>query len=403
MKLIKKLTIIFAASVLFLSAFSVSAESETENNGGEETSTVSQDTIISGDYSYYVKTGNNGDQVAVLEEYTGSDTEVVIPETIDGYKVESLGNSTFADNHNITSITIPSGLESMGIYPFYGCTSVMEYKVSDENQVYKSDSDGALVDINDLSITAYPVGKKPVSYTVPEGVVLINTSAFAMCDSLKNIVFPDSLEVIGDFAFSECTSLESVTLPDNVTELSRFAFSGCAAIKNVKLSNSLQTIGDAAFSNCKLLTSIELPETVIEIGQAAFCSTGLTSVTIPKAVTSIGYSAFGFSADSSNQIVQDDGFVIKGYASSAALTYCGENGITFSVIEEETTEGTAEEDAAAEDQETENKKSKLPLGTVVGIGVVFAVAAVMVVFIIVRSAEKSRKNENGSESTEDNE
>lgn len=49
-----------------------------------------------------------------ITNYTGSDTVVNIPPTINGITVVSIGNGAFSFNRNITSVTVPSNVRSIG-------------------------------------------------------------------------------------------------------------------------------------------------------------------------------------------------------------------------------------------------------------------------------------------------
>ena len=133
------------------------------------------------------------------------------------------------------------------------------------------------------------------SITIPESVKTIGEDAFRSCTSLTTITIPDSVTTIGNSAFSDCKSLTSVTIGDNVTTIGDFAFQSCSSLKNITIGDSVTTIGQYAFGSCSSLTSITIGDSVTEIGEAAFykCSS-LTSVTIPDSVTTIGRSAFSF-------------------------------------------------------------------------------------------------------------
>ena len=67
-------------------------------------------------------------ETAVLSRYTGSATEVVIPESVsyEGiiYKVTSLGNGCFENCSSLKSITIPSSVTSLGASCFLNCSSL---------------------------------------------------------------------------------------------------------------------------------------------------------------------------------------------------------------------------------------------------------------------------------------
>ena len=61
-----------------------------------------------------------GDQHTVHKEYSGN---VIIPDEVTYMnrtrKVASIGNYTFYESYNLTSITIPNSVTSIGIYAFY--------------------------------------------------------------------------------------------------------------------------------------------------------------------------------------------------------------------------------------------------------------------------------------------
>ena len=64
-------------------------------------------------------------KTAELAKFSGSQTEVVIPENVTynevTYSVTSLGSGCFKYCYSLTSITIPSSVTSLGFYCFYKC------------------------------------------------------------------------------------------------------------------------------------------------------------------------------------------------------------------------------------------------------------------------------------------
>ncbi len=148
------------------------------------------------------------------------------------------------------------------------------------------------------------------SITLPTGLESIGESAFGGC-RMKNIALPDSLQAIGDYAFLN-TSLTEVTLPASLVSLGNFVFSECASLQSVTYLNSqIALSGSYIFQNCTALESLPLPEgaetiptgfvkgctsicqisiprSVHTIGDQAFAETGMRSLTIPENVTLIG-------------------------------------------------------------------------------------------------------------------
>ncbi|GJQ05124.1 leucine-rich repeat domain-containing protein [Capnocytophaga canimorsus] len=131
------------------------------------------------------------------------------------------------------------------------------------------------------------------SLMIPEGVTIIEGSAFYNCRALTTITLPQTLTEIGESAFKSCYELNNVVIPNEVKRLESDAFSDCRELTTITLSNQLTHIGDTAFNGCGKLASIELPETLEEIGISAFSDCkALTSITIPNKVTELSNSLF---------------------------------------------------------------------------------------------------------------
>ena len=206
--------------------------------------------------------------------------------------VTEIGKYAFDGCKSLTSITIPDGVTSIGDGAFYNCSSLTEIKVASENSNYVS-VNGVLYNKDKTTIICYPAGKKGNNYKIPDGVTKVDSSAFIGCSSLTSITIPNGVTSIGDSAFEDCTSLKSITIPNSVTSIGDSAFEDCTSLTSITIPNGVTSIGDSAFEGCTSLTSITLPDSVTSIGSGAFigCSS-LTSITIPDSVTCIGDSAF---------------------------------------------------------------------------------------------------------------
>ena len=214
-------------------------------------------------------------------------TGIAIPDN-----VTEIGKYAFDGCKSLTSITIPDGVTSIGDGAFYNCSSLTEIKVASENSNYVS-VNGVLYNKDKTTIICYPAGKKGNNYKIPDGVTKVDSSAFIGCSSLTSITIPNGVTSIGDSAFEDCTSLTSITIPNSVTSIGDSAFEDCTSLTSITIPNGVTSIGDSAFEGCTSLTSITIPNSVTSIGFGAFigCSS-LTSITIPDSVTCIGDSAF---------------------------------------------------------------------------------------------------------------
>jgi hypothetical protein len=223
--------------------------------------------------------------------------------------VTSIADLAFWWSTNLSSVTMPEGVNRIGVDAFGGCAGLIS--VSMPNSLTIID-DSAFWGCTMLS-----------QAPIPNGVTRIGSSAFSQC-GLTKITIPPSVMALGDAAFSSCTSVTSldiensflgtnefsgctgvmsITIPDWITDIANGAFAG-TGLTNVAIPRSITRVGDFAFEGCTSLTNIAIPDTVTYIGGGAFAfCNGLTSVTIPDSVTRIG-----------------DGLISKGVV--GAFSYC---------------------------------------------------------------------------------
>ncbi|MDR3236384.1 MAG: leucine-rich repeat protein [Prevotellaceae bacterium] len=108
----------------------------------------------------------------------------------------------------ITAVTIPASVESIGESAFVSCLNLTAINVDAGNSNYSSDG-GVLFNKNKSTLVQYP-GAKSGNYTIPNFVTSIGYDAFAYCDNLTAVTIPDSVTGIGGFAFYACTNLAAV-------------------------------------------------------------------------------------------------------------------------------------------------------------------------------------------------
>ena len=263
--------------------------------------------------------------------YSGSAPKgnLVIPETVEyegvNYTVTAISSMAFENCTGLDSVTIPNSVTIISDGSFKGCDNLTEIYVQSDNAKYTSEN-GILFSKDKKTLMRYPAGKKESSYSIPNTVTEICTSAFNDCFNLTSVTIPNSVTSIGNDAFYCCKNLTSIILPDGITSIKKGTFYYCTKLKSITISESIKSIGERAFYGSGLI-SISIPQSVTSIGDYAFggCSKlseiyvesantnyesqdGVlfnkttiicypankieTAYTIPKSVTNIGNYAF---------------------------------------------------------------------------------------------------------------
>ena len=230
-----------------------------------------------------------------LEVYNISTSgDVVIPEYVTDsggvkHKVTSINEYTFGGCSEVTSITIPKSVTSIGNCVAPDCDKLVSIIVDSENPVYDSrNNSNAIIETETNRLI-----QGCNTTVIPETVTTIGQYSFSYCNLLATISVPDSVKSIEKRAFDSCENLTSITIPNSVTSIDSNAFNGCKGLTSITIPNGVTNIEGAAFKGCSALPSITIPDGVTSIGYSAFegCK-GLISITIPNGVTNIGYYAF---------------------------------------------------------------------------------------------------------------
>ena len=167
----------------------------------------------------------------------------------------SIGQYAFKSSA-ITSISLPSSLETIDNYVFDGCSALK-------------------------------------NVAIQEGTTSIGQYAFQNCTALESISLPESLTSIAKYAYTGCTALKSITLPDALTSLGGHVFNGCTALEKAEIGMGITTVPGGLFSGCYALKEVKMSPKTTTINSSAFqnCS-GMTEVHLPPYLTKIESNAF---------------------------------------------------------------------------------------------------------------
>ena len=131
------------------------------------------------------------------------------------------------------------------------------------------------------------------SITLPNSVTSIGDSVFQNCSNLTNITLTNNIRYIGNSAFQDCIKLPTINIPSNIGNVENNVFQNCSSLTSIILPNTVTNIGNNAFKDCINLLTINIPSNINNIGNSTFQNCAkLTSITIPNIVTNIGISSF---------------------------------------------------------------------------------------------------------------
>lgn len=181
---------------------------------------------------------DDGTYLCGIKAYLGNDTNITIPDKINGIEVASINERCF-ENSNIESVTLPSSVTSIEQQAFYGCDNLKSINLSN--------------------------------------VKFIGTEAFTNCPSLTDDVDLSSVEMISERGLAG-TYFKTMNLP-KCTDIRDSAFEDCTMQKIVL--NSAKNLGSNAFKNCKNLEMIYAPK-VKGFDGCSGC-TNLKTVFVPMA------------------------------------------------------------------------------------------------------------------------
>ena len=214
-------------------------------------------TVIESDFVFYP---NDVDATSYyVKEYIGMGGDVTIPATVNGKPVTKINNEVFCECSDVTSVTLPEGLQYIGNKAFYG-TGITSLSLP-----------GSLTGVGNEAFAACP---SLASISIAQGTRGINDDSFSKCPNLASItVAPGNTNVKAedDILFSaDGTNLilcapkgatkGDYTVPSIVDYIPYFAFNYCTQLTGITFPASLYTTGKKLFIGCDNLRYLDFSQ-----------------------------------------------------------------------------------------------------------------------------------------------
>ncbi len=183
--------------------------------------------------------------------YNGSDANVVIPETIDGKSVISIGDFAFQSKNSITSVNLPTTVTRLGINAFNECYNLNDINLENV-KVYGMEA----LRFNDL-----------IEITLGNNITEMGSGVFAHNNKLTTVNWGTGLTRIEEGTFYGCTKLVNVVIPEGVNYVGLRAFQGCASLESINFPTSIRTLDGGVLDNCDSLVRIVIPYTGVDMSE----------------------------------------------------------------------------------------------------------------------------------------
>lgn len=303
----------------------------------------------------------------VLVDYSGSSSDVVIPDGIEELNENCFGRTIrMGTEAKISSVSLPSSLKIIGDCAFLCCSNLLSVSIRGESHLEHIGAD-AFAGCESLKEFELPSSIKTVgdeafgtnfdndrpkiaridgSYcfvgsvmtecfdaqsvvNIPEGTTIIADSVFHNKRNIVRVALPKSLKTIGKKAFHECTGLKDINV-DQCADLSYIgesAFEGCCQLKHISVGDAIKYIGKDAFRlKCVEIADVSVPEHIVSrYGGKSRCDNYLgipdengllirddvlleaykksSTIIIPEGVKTVLFEALDFYACGNNETV----------------------------------------------------------------------------------------------------
>ena len=236
---------------------------------------------------------------ATLIAYSGTDTEITIPDKVEGRRVTGIGPNVFGEKMSVygeigtvplRKITLPSTIRTIGAQAFMNCTQLADLILPDSLQ--------------EIGAQAFVGCKSLEVVKLPAGVVSVGPYAFAYCSSLRSISFGGRVSQIGEGVLAMCPSLLMIRVVKSnanyrLSDGAMYSADGklllafpAARSGSFTVQEGTETIGADAFS-ASSLTEVILPTSLVTIENYAFYTAAeLMAPAFPEALETIGKYAF---------------------------------------------------------------------------------------------------------------
>lgn len=195
------------------------------------------------------------DGKATIVKYIGSESIIVIPESIDGAAVATIAEGAFSGGA-VRAVYVPDSVEKIAQGAFDSCEGLSTLRLPFVGDGGENAFVGYIFGANEPDENAISLPPSLDMIIVGEGLEIVADEAFKGAKTLSAVVLPQSVKKIGKMAFYQCLDLVYLSC-DGATEIDEYAFAYCKSLYSVDLS-SAATIAKGALFSCTAINSITM-------------------------------------------------------------------------------------------------------------------------------------------------
>ncbi|MDY6094582.1 MAG: leucine-rich repeat protein [Candidatus Enteromonas sp.] len=210
-----------------------------------------------------------------------------------GNGLEEIGEAAFFGQYVHDILVLPEGLKKIGVHAF-SCTNGGNAITSVVLPSSLETFEGGVF-ANCYGIAKVSMNGESPAYKVEDNMLLSKDGkklVWVPSDHKGNIVIPEGVEEIGEYACGEIRYYDSLTFPSTLSKIAPYAFFYNATLTSIEIPSSVKEIGESAFDRCEKLASVQLNEGLQRIGRYAFAEISASSISFPSSLKTIGENAF---------------------------------------------------------------------------------------------------------------
>lgn len=251
---------------------------------------------------YFIEAENSNELILVgFVDPSIASSSFAIPSMADGKTVVAIADYAFEGQNNLTYLTIPATVKSIGAQAFADCyaLSSIEFEGELDYVGYGAFNRTAWFDLQPLDfVYAGKMNKHLVGYkgtskdvTLPHTTEKIAPYTFSGNSDIESVIISERVEYIGEGAFLNCFNLSEVTVRGSLDFCGEKAFEGTSWIAshegdfvffgdmlvkyigkeiNVRIPNAFTSVADKAFADADFILSLQIPATIEVIGENVF-------------------------------------------------------------------------------------------------------------------------------------